>query len=52
MTTNKADRPAVSSYDKVTFNGDGSEDFYFGLTQPDDVKRGNWIETGPKKGWS
>jgi hypothetical protein len=24
---------------------------YFGPTQPEGVKRGNWIQTDPKKGW-
>jgi hypothetical protein len=30
---------------------DGSTTIYFGPTQPDGVKRGNWIQTDPKKGW-
>jgi len=32
-------------------NPDGSTTIYFGPTQPDSVKRGNWIQTDPKKGW-
>ncbi|KOF12857.1 hypothetical protein AC244_33140 [Ensifer adhaerens] len=30
---------------------DGSTTIYFGPTQPKDVKRGNWIQTVPEKGW-
>ena len=32
-------------------NADGSTTVYFGPTQPTGVKRGNWIQTDPKKGW-
>ena len=32
-------------------NADGSTTVYFGPTQPAGVKRGNWIQTDPKKGW-
>ena len=32
-------------------NADGSTTVYFSPTQPDGVKRGNWIQTDPKKGW-
>ncbi len=30
---------------------DGSTVVYFSPQQPDTVKRGNWIQTDPKKGW-
>ena len=30
---------------------DGSTTVYFSPTQPPGVKRGNWIQTDPKKGW-
>jgi hypothetical protein len=30
---------------------DGSTTLYFGPTQPGGVKRGNWIQTMPGKGW-
>jgi len=30
---------------------DGSTTIYFGPTQPEGVKRGNWIQTLPGKGW-
>jgi hypothetical protein len=32
-------------------NADGSTTVYFGNTQPKGVKRGNWIQTVPGKGW-
>ncbi|SHF09123.1 Uncharacterized conserved protein [Kaistia soli DSM 19436] len=32
-------------------DADGSTTVYFGPTQPDGVKRGNWIQTVPGKGW-
>jgi len=30
---------------------DGSTTVYIGPSQPEGVKRGNWIQTDPKKGW-
>jgi hypothetical protein len=32
-------------------NADGSTTVYFGPNQPEGVKRGNWIQTMPDKGW-
>jgi len=32
-------------------NADGSTTVYFSPNQPPDVKRGNWIQTMPGKGW-
>ena len=32
-------------------DADGSTTIYFGPTQPAGVKRGNWIQTMPGKGW-
>jgi len=32
-------------------SADGSTTIYFGPKQPDGVKRGNWIQTDPQKGW-
>jgi hypothetical protein len=32
-------------------NADGFTTIYFGPTQPQGVKRGNWIQTMPGKGW-
>jgi hypothetical protein len=32
-------------------NPDGSTTIYFAPEQPEGVKRGNWIQTMPGKGW-
>ena len=40
---NKADRPAISSYDKITLNADGSPDLYFGPKAPAGLES-NWVE--------
>ena len=32
-------------------NANGSTTVYFGPKQPDRIKRGNWIQTMPGKGW-
>ena len=32
-------------------SADGSTTVYFSPQQPEGVKRGNWIQTDPKKGW-
>jgi hypothetical protein len=32
-------------------DADGSTTVYFSPTQPAGIKRGNWIQTDPKKGW-
>jgi len=32
-------------------NADASTTIYFGPKQPEGVKRGNWIQTMPGKGW-
>jgi hypothetical protein len=32
-------------------NADGSTTIYFAPTQPEGIKRGNWIQTLPGKGW-
>jgi len=32
-------------------SADGSTTIYFAPKQPEGVKRGNWIQTDPKKGW-
>ena len=32
-------------------DADGSTTIYFGPKQPEGVKRGNWIQTMPDKGW-
>ena len=47
---NKADRPAISSYDKTTLNADGSADLYFGPKAPAGLES-NWVDTSASKGW-
>jgi hypothetical protein len=32
-------------------DADGSTTVYFGPSQPEGIKRGNWIQTMPGKGW-
>ena len=32
-------------------DADGSTTVYFSPTQPAGIKRGNWIQTDPNKGW-
>ena len=43
MTMNQADRPAISSYDKITVNADGSMDLYFGPKAPAGLES-NWVD--------
>lgn len=50
MTMNKANKAAVSSYDKITKNADGSADLYFGPTAPAGLEA-NWVDTSASKGW-
>ncbi len=50
MTMNKANRAAVSSYDEITVNVDGSADIYFGPEAPAGLES-NWVDTGASEGW-
>ena len=50
MTMNKENRAAVSSYDKITKNVDGSADLYFGPKAPAGLET-NWVDTSASKGW-
>lgn len=51
MMLTEQDHPALSSYDPLEINADGSVDLYFGPEAPDG-KEANWIETDPAKGWT
>ena len=53
LTPQKYPRAGSQSYPSpaAEANADGSTTVYFGPEQPDGVKRGNWIQTDPKKGW-
>ena len=50
MTMNKANRAAITSYDKIKTNEDGSVDLYFGPKAPKGMES-NWIDTSASKGW-
>jgi hypothetical protein len=43
--------PAISSYDDVVANDDGTVDLYFGPKAPEG-KESNWVETDSAKGWT
>ena len=43
---------SIGSAKATQLDGDASATIYFGPTKPDGVKRGNWIQTDPKKGWN
>ena len=46
----KENNPAVTSYDDLTYNEDGSVDIYFAPTPPKDLEN-NWINTSDSEGW-
>jgi hypothetical protein len=52
MTMNKENKAAISSYDKITKNADGSADLYlyFGPKAPAGLEA-NWVDTSASKGW-
>jgi hypothetical protein len=50
MTMNKANKAAISSYDKITHNADGSADLYLGPQAPPGFES-NWVDTSASKGW-
>ena len=50
LVQNKSAIPAISSYDELKVNADGSVDLYFGPTAPTGLES-NWIETLPIRGF-
>ena len=50
LVQNESTIPAISSYDQLKVNEDGSVDLYFGPTAPAGWEA-NWIETLPGKGF-
>ena len=50
MIQNAANKAALTSRDKLTLNGDGSVDLWFGPEAPKDFE-GNWVDTRPSKGF-
>jgi hypothetical protein len=53
QTPQKFPRAGSQSYPSpaAVVDKDGSTTLYVGPTQPKGVKRGNWIQTDPEKGW-
>ena len=53
QTPQKYPRAGSQSYPSpaAEANPDGSTVVYFAPEQPEGVKRGNWVQTDPKKGW-
>ncbi len=53
QTPQKWPRAGSQSYPSpaADANADGSTTIYFAPEQPEDVPRGNWIQTDPTKGW-
>ncbi len=53
QTPQKYPRAGSQSYPSPAAEADaeGATTVYFGPEQPDGVKRGNWVQTDPKKGW-
>lgn len=47
---NSINKGAISSYDKLKYNDDGSVDLYFGPKAPDGLEN-NWVQTIPNRGW-
>jgi hypothetical protein len=52
-TPQRYPRAGSQSYpsEAAVADADGSTTVYFGPTMPNGVKRGNWIQTDPDKGW-
>ena len=50
LTTNRTNRWAISSYDDIKLNTDGSAELYFGPGAPASLES-NWVDTGASKGW-
>jgi hypothetical protein len=52
-TPQRYPRAGINSYPSpaAEADADGTTTVYFGPTQPEGVKRGNWIQTMPDKGW-
>ena len=47
---NKNNSAALSSYDDLKYNDDGSVDLYFGPQAPEGFEN-NWVQTIPGRGW-
>jgi hypothetical protein len=50
LTRNRTNRWAITSYDNIKINNDGSAELYFGPTTPASLES-NWVDTSASKGW-
>jgi hypothetical protein len=50
QVANNTNKAAISSYDKLSYNDDGSVDLYFGPEAPKGYEN-NWVQTLPNRGW-
>ena len=50
MSMNEANNPALTSYDDLIYNEDGSVDLYFGPTPPKGLEN-HWVNTSASEGW-
>ncbi len=50
LTQNSTGKAAITSYEKIILNADGSADLYFGPKAPAGLER-NWVDTSASKGW-
>ena len=50
LTMNRANRSAITSYDSIKLNEDGSADLYLGPTAPA-CQESNWVDTSASRGW-
>ena len=50
LTQNSTNKAAITSYDKIKINDDGSTDLYFGPKAPAGLES-NWVDTSASKGW-
>ncbi len=50
LTQNSTNKAAITSYDKIKLNDDGSTDLYFGPKAPAGLES-NWVDTNASNGW-
>ena len=50
MTMNQENKAAITSYDNLSYNDDGSVDLYFGPSAPNELEN-NWVNTSASQGW-
>ncbi len=50
LTQNSTNKSAITSYDEIKLNDDGSVDLYFGANAPAGLES-NWVDASASKGW-